>query len=57
MVVSVGVEISVPDDGTDGTHNRRRLGGDELIVVTQDYAYFRSFQSVMELRLIIYIYR
>lgn len=40
MVVSIRVEIPVPDDSTDGTHNRRRLGGDELIVVAQYYADF-----------------
>lgn len=40
MVVCIRVEVSVTDNSTDGTHDCRRLGGDELIVVTQDYTDF-----------------
>lgn len=36
MVVRLGVEISVPDDGGDRPHLRRGLRGGGLVVIAQD---------------------
>lgn len=50
MVVRVRIEVPMPDDGADGSHYRRRLGGDELIVVAENDADLGAAQSVRDQR-------
>lgn len=45
VIVGVRVEVAMPDDGADGAHYGRRLCGDELVVVAEDYADLRALES------------